>query len=518
MTSNDEDINLNQVLMEEETICAICKATWIQKEPRCFPCSNIVHIFCTECIEMLAEHNDSEPGDTICCPICREEHVWTENGVRSFPRLGLFDMDEDKPIRRKIYTENYQNTENRVLCDTEKLLTASLGNLEQEEYSICEKINCATEKLAERISERNRILLNEVEAFFDKKKDEMEEIIAEFQEYDNFSSEEDGEMEMKIELSNKAISCLHRMIDFYPEESIEKLIDIGTNITTRDFTVKAEVCSIPKPCTIVTAQSYDNFLYLITEKPSNSEYSYNFYRYNWEEELLENLHEWICQNERQFKIAVNNKVYILNSGTNMVEYVRSITKKNYLRYQCLFKEFCFARKGSFYCNMTGWNNGIILTSEMAGKNSTILKLSDPFKIEWKSEIDNTWGCVIDMKLNGDKLITYFSEKSCCILDFNSGVVLSTMSATNLFFNGSDATFSCSSISFLTRLLCKKGSALSVFNNTYLSELKKNSVELWVYKTVFDLYKTFEYKKTSKGILVYFMSKSVINTVHIKSVE
>lgn len=518
MTSNNEDSNSNQLLMEEETICAICKTTWINKEPRCLPCKDIVHIFCTDCIEMLAAHDGTQAGDILSCPICRAEHIWSSNGVKSFPRLGLFDCDGDRRNRRKFYNEAYQKSDNRVQCDTEKLLTASLGNLEQEEYAICEKINCATGKLVERISERNRILLNEVEIFFDRKKDEMEDIIDEFQEYDNFSNEDEGDMEKKVELSNRAIACLHKFIDFYPEESLEKSIEIGSNIVTRDFTVKAEICSVPKSSSIITAQSYDNFLYIITEKKCYNEYSYSFFRYNWEEELLENLHEWICQSERRFKLAVNSKLYILVVGTNMVEYVKTITKKNYLRYECTFKEFCYARKGSIYCNMIGWSGGIILTSEMSGKNSSILKLSDPFKIDWKSDIEHSWGCVLDMKINGDKLITYFSEKSCCIIDFNSGAVLSTMSATNLFFNNSDSTFSSASVSFLTRLLCRKGSALSIYNNTYLSELKKNSVELWVYKTIFDLYKIFDYKKTSKGILIYFMSKSVINTVHIKHVE
>lgn len=58
--------------------CSICQH--VMRDPRCLPC---LHTFCLKCLESL---NNSQPGSTVLCPVCRGSHGVPPNGAGDFPR------------------------------------------------------------------------------------------------------------------------------------------------------------------------------------------------------------------------------------------------------------------------------------------------------------------------------------------------------------------------------------------------------------------------------------------------
>ena len=70
--------------LENITECAICAGDLT--DARVLPC---MHTFCLKCIEKWSQNK--QPGDKICCPLCREEFEISEGGIAALPKNGFVD-------------------------------------------------------------------------------------------------------------------------------------------------------------------------------------------------------------------------------------------------------------------------------------------------------------------------------------------------------------------------------------------------------------------------------------------
>lgn len=66
--------------------CCICHEVY--SEPRALPC---LHTFCLKCLQDLGSHFGKNPGDTMPCPICRNEYLIPKDGFVALPKNFTID-------------------------------------------------------------------------------------------------------------------------------------------------------------------------------------------------------------------------------------------------------------------------------------------------------------------------------------------------------------------------------------------------------------------------------------------
>lgn len=67
--------------LNDVTTCSICHETY--RNPVILPC---VHTFCLTCLQDIGSHTNRNPGDTMACPLCRQEFTIPESGFASLKK------------------------------------------------------------------------------------------------------------------------------------------------------------------------------------------------------------------------------------------------------------------------------------------------------------------------------------------------------------------------------------------------------------------------------------------------
>lgn len=382
--------NMSYSVREGDTICSICFVTWIGQSPRCLPCKESIHIFCSDCLENFAIHNRLKSNDKFFCPVCNFGHTWKNDGILSFPRLTLFDRSPIKDKYNK--TERFYMEKislNRKKSEIENAVTSAIKNINEEENEIFAKIfETARQKMLD-IKEVRDKLIQEIIYYFDDKETNLKEIIKEFEAFELFSNKigkdefKDNLTEMRIKLTNKAMKILNKTIEFkVTNNNFNEKINIGENIINENLIITNELINIPSFKNPVTLACYKNNLYLILEKYLNNSFIYRLVLYDTTSDRFDFLHEWKSSREREYKLAINNELYLLLIGDREIKYLKEILRKDN-RNICKFDTFCSTDKNTEYYNsIIDFKYGIIASSTILDQKCQIFKIRNPFKIEW----------------------------------------------------------------------------------------------------------------------------------------
>jgi len=67
--------------LDDVTTCSICHETY--RNPKILPC---VHSFCLTCLKDIGAHTNRNPGDSMACPLCRQEFTIPEHGFAALKK------------------------------------------------------------------------------------------------------------------------------------------------------------------------------------------------------------------------------------------------------------------------------------------------------------------------------------------------------------------------------------------------------------------------------------------------
>lgn len=382
---------MNFAISEEDTICSFCLVSWIGQNPRCLPCKESVHIFCSDCLEKFARHNRLKIGETLHCPVCDFAHSWTNDGVLGFPRLTIFDkLQTGEKFNRneRVYMENISL--NKEKSEIEKAIISAIKNTSLEEDEIFKKVHDTFKIRISDMQEIKEKLIKEIIDYYNDRETNLKEIIKEFEAIELFSDKigenefKENFMEMRVKLTNKAMKLLNKTINFKVNNNNKdnEMLNIGENIIAENLTIDYELINLPSFKNIITLNCYKNYLYLIMEKYINKSFIYRLVLYDTTSDRFDFLHEWKSSRQRQYKLAINNDIYLLLIGDREIKYLKEIIRKDNRNF-CKFESFCFTDKNTEYYNgIMDFQNGIIASSTILEQKLQIFKIRNPYKIEW----------------------------------------------------------------------------------------------------------------------------------------
>lgn len=520
------DVDFNKLIREDQTICAICFFSWIERDARCLPCKEKVHIFCSDCLKQLAHHDNSINEGILLCPICKMAHRWTDNGVTSFPKLGLLKITDQNDESRLKYKSRIFNDSapNHTRSYVEDIIVSVLRNLQNQEIKLLQKINETAAKHIESVRRQRHNLLEEVLKFFDEKETELIDIVREFDAFENFSKKV-GETvtnkkitAMKIKLNNKANSCYHRNIEFFKNSNIDSF-SLGLNRIDEEFKVAKELYRLPTGGKVCNTAFFDNTLYLITKKFGGSLYFYKLLKYTMESGITKYLHEWNNPMKIEYKLAVSVNIYLLTVGEIKVQYASEINQDDG-KYSCSFSTFydIIRRKHdtTTFVHLIAYDKGIVLCCRDSHSVFTFKKIRDPVKQKWKISLTLPLLNIIDMRINSSQLFTLFTENLYYVFDLNSGKILNKLKTSS---SGCPReVLGITKYRFCTKILFQTGCCLIGNDFVRLIDKTEDNVSSWSYKKIFDLYQTIEYGKTSEGIVTFLILEKWINMVYLKYIK
>jgi len=102
--------------LDDMTECSIC--TEVFTDPRVLPC---IHTFCLQCL--LNYGKDKQPGESMACPLCREEFTITVNGLSGTPKNFTMEKLIQVGLRGKHSAE--QEARERITPDALRRLAAT---------------------------------------------------------------------------------------------------------------------------------------------------------------------------------------------------------------------------------------------------------------------------------------------------------------------------------------------------------------------------------------------------------
>ncbi|CAD5111264.1 unnamed protein product [Dimorphilus gyrociliatus] len=525
MASASTDVDFNKIVKQDQTLCAICHFSWVQKDARCLPCKDKVHIFCSDCLRQLAHNDESHAEGILFCPVCKMAHRWTEEGVASFPRLDLFNSnndDDDDGNRLRMRSRTFVDAPpNHTRSYVEEIIVSVLRNLHNQEIQMIQKINETAANHMKKVREQRHKLLEEVLMFYDEKESELIDIIREFAAFEKFSKKV-GETnkkvtKMKIRLNNKANSCFHRNIEFIKDSSLADF-SIGLNKKEEEFKVSKELCRLPTGGRVCNTSFFNDTLYLLTEKFGGSLFFYKLLRYQMKTGIIESLHEWNNSIKIEYKLAVSVNIYLLTVGEIRVQRVTE-TEDDDGKFSCTFSTFydIMRRKNdtTSFVHIIGYEKGIVLCCQDLDNIFTFKKIKDPVKQKWKISLNLPLLKIVDMRINSSQLFALFTENLHYIFDLNSGKILNKLKTST---GSPREVLGITKYRFCTKILFQSGCCLIGNDFVRLIDKTEDGVSSWSYKKIFDLYHTIEYGKCSEGIIAFLILDKWINTVYLKYIK
>lgn len=516
MAEFGEEIDFNDYIRYDNTVCKLCMKTWLGQDPRCLPCGPNIHIFCFKCLEKFWLRGSRK---IYRCPTCEKRYNFPANGLESILRLDLFENDKFLENSRDIskLSEFYNEDEN-----IEENLSTAKEFLSKEEKKLTNYVKKTTKDAMKLLKLKQDNLNNEIKEFYNEKLKNLDRIITNFQkfslEYDNYRYKFESDKlrkltKYKMQLINNGISCLNTELKFFKDN--DDLLKIGYNSIIDKCDFKNPIYDVKNCDKITNMHVNENSLYLITKKRLKESYEYNFHQYDTHMRNIKVLFKWFTVNQEDYKFAVRDKVYLLIIDDNCVQQANIVNNLKMKTKSVSFESFCRTKNDCYYYDIFGWTEGIVICEELSSKQSSILKLKFSLKKDWQLKLPKYFGRITDLRISKNNLIVFCKAECFCIVNFDEGCIINCWSPSKKFLITPSENFKSTQLEMLQKILAE-GFYLKVKrpNSTYLALVTNDNTTVKFYKKIFDIYDEFDYQQTKNGFVLYFVLNCWINILHI----
>lgn len=415
-SSRIEEINVKFQIQQVK--CPICRSSWLDRQPRCLPCK-VMHIFCSECLEEVGEKYELKSGDIFPCPICRKEHVWPEDGIRSFSVLTPFVqckaiyVEKEETVLPDLTIQSaesdYKCLENQIIAELDEL-----GNDRKKESELIEN---QAKNLLMLIQTKKDFLQHELDDFFTEKEMKLKSLLKDINNFQMFQYQAGKMFETNLkEMKSKLLKEIRRILKSKAEfKKWDHLNFKLGEIVYHNDEVKSLEDTFNIDGTIYRITCGENSLFILTKNNSKNFTIYTIFSLEKDKKSISKLYTWKTNINENFKMSANKDLFLVEIEPSYA-LLRLVVCGDNFKLKALHK--LIHKNGSFsdpyWTNIACTEDGIIIVSSNWIEKYTIQSM----KRVWSMPIPTDFA-VNDLRCDEENVYILFSNSTIYRINLNN---------------------------------------------------------------------------------------------------